>query len=371
MKRKIARLLSLVLLIASILSLSGCEFLTKDDVPPLVPPDPDPMLLCYSVTTEKAEYGYGEEIEITAAIQFNSDWRHGNHVDAPGVLTVNLEKSPKFEILSEEVLVFENVNVKDYYCHEKTEKIIAKFKIKFNEANEESYVHDKLKIYAEYGFSYMSQTDPKYQVEETESIYFHYIFDSQGVIIQQIPCSNNHLENGKHDNNNQSEYVAYDYNRSKLITASYNREYLAGVSVEELLDRYVIEKGNSVKMWKEHDSKNKTFSYSYISAGVRFKIYFPDGHEISNLRVKDNYRESNIEVLETLLLFALENGAITEEEYKGEIERISNEKQSLDVSTTSSISHPITIIPPTLGKFVFTLPLGDECFNKVITVTNG
>ena len=131
MKRKIARLLSLVLLIASILSLSGCEFLTKDDVPPLVPPDPDPMLLCYSVTTEKAEYGYGEEIEITAAIQFNSDWRHGNHVDAPGVLTVNLEKSPKFEILSEEVLVFENVNVKDYYCHEKTEKIIAKFKIKF------------------------------------------------------------------------------------------------------------------------------------------------------------------------------------------------------------------------------------------------
>ena len=368
MKRKITKLLSLIILITSILSLSGCEFWNDDTSGDI--PEPPPVFLCYSVTTEKAEYGYGEEIEITAAIQFNSAWRHGNHVDAPGVLTVYLEKSPKFEILSEEVLVFENVNVKDYYCHDKTEKIIAKFKIRFNEANEESYVHDKFKIYAEYGFSYMSQTDPKYQIEETESIYFHYIFDSQGVIIQQIPCSNNHLENGKHDNKNQSEYVAYDYNRSKLITASYNREYLAGVSVEELLDRYVIEKGDSVKTWRTYSDGQ--YSYSYISAGVRFKIYFPEGHELTKLHLKNaNNREEKLEILNTLLLFALENGAITEEEYNGEIERISNEERDLEVSTGGLHGAPRTIIPLTLkDDLLFPIPTDDECFNKVITVTN-
>lgn len=368
MKPNLTRLLSLIILMTSILSLSGCEFWNDDTSGGI--PEPPPLLLCYSVVTEKADYGYGEEIEITAAIQFNSAWRHGNHVDAPGVLTVNLEKSPKFEILSEEVLVFENVNVKDYYCHEKTEKIIAKFKIKFNEANEESYVHDKLKIYAKYSFSYMSQTDPKYQVEETESIYFHYIFDSQGVIIQQIPYSNNHLENGKHDNNNQSEYVAYDYNRSKLITASYNREYLAGVSVEELLDRYVIQKGDRVKMWRTYSDGQ--YSYSYISAGVRFKIYFPEGHELTKLHLKNAYnREEKLEILNTLLLFALENGAITEEEYNGEIERISNEERDLEVSTGGLHGAPRTIIPLTFeDDLLFPIPTDDECFNKVITVTN-
>ena len=122
-------------------------------------------------------------------------------------------------------------------------------------------------------------------------------------------------------------------------------------------------------MWKEYKDGKK--SYSYISAGVRFKIYFPDGHELNNIKCINSSRQNMIKVAEELLLFALENGAITEEEYKAEIERISNEEQILNVSTGVSTSLIKSIFPLDMKyDLLFPIPTDDECFNKVITVTN-
>lgn len=373
MKRKITRILSLIILMTSILSLSGCELLTgRSNTPPsITPPEPEapPPFICYSVTTEKAEYKYGEEIEITATIQFNGSYRDSYHVEEVGFagnFSVNLEKSPGFEIIGEESCIFENTNTEDYFCcKENTEKIVAKFKIKFNEATSENYVSDKIEIITKMSSpNEWSTIDPI-----TNDITFYYILDSQGVIIQQIPYSGKHLENGHHENDYRSAYFASDH-RYEMLVASYNREYLAGAGVEELLDRYILESGDKVKMWREY--KEGKQSYSYISAGIRFKIYFPGDHEISKLREKDNSRESKIEVLETFLLFAFENGAITEEEYNGEIERISNEEQIFDVTSGIYNGAPRTIIPLSLqDDLLFPIPTDDECFNKVITVTNG
>ena len=371
MKTNLTRLLSLILLITSILSLSGCEFLigSSNTPPPLVPPEPPPVFICYSVTTEKTEYKYGEEIEITAAIQFNGSYTDPYHYDEVGCIgnfSVNLEKSPEFEILGEESCIFENTNTEDYFCcKENAGKIIAKFKIKFSEATSENYTSEKIKIITK-----LSSTNEESTADPiTSVITFYYVKDSQGVIIQQVPYSAKHLENGHHDNNYQSAYYPDSHMREILI-ASYNREYLAGVSVEELLDRYVIQKGDSVKMWRTYSDGQ--YSYSYISAGVRFKIYFPEGHELTKLHLKNaNNREEKLEILNTLLLFALENGAITEEEYNGEIERISNEARDLEVSTGGLHGAPRTIIPLTLeDDLLFPIPTDDECFNKVITVTN-
>lgn len=71
--------------------------------------------------------------------------------------------------------------------------------------------------------------------------------------------------------------------------------------------------------------------------------------------------------MELFLLFALENGAITEEEYSIEMERISNDAQELRLYGYGSTGFK-TGFEEIQNELVFTVPTGDDFYNRVISV---
>ena len=376
MKTKFIKLLSTVIIAATLISLSGCDFLDPnngDSSSGGIPAEP-PHFICYSITTDKTDYGYGDEIEITAAIQFNGGYRgtsHHNEVGFSGKFTVCLEKSSRFEILGNENYIFDNLNTGDYICCKgNSEKIIVRFKIKFNEVNEENYVTDLFEIKTERGSLYEWSS----AIPTKNSLTCYYILDSQGVIVQQIPSSHKHLENGHHDDRSGSFYDAYSH-KGELIEASYNREYESGVSVEELIDRYY----NMQNYVYYYGRKSSEECYlTYISSGVRFKIYLPKDSEyiklyegISFNNGSNSIDEAEKEYLEKLLSFALENGAITEKEYNAEILRISGGEENVDNGYSSPRISRFYGEPAELWKMqnelVFTVPTGDDFYNCVIS----
>ena len=377
MKGKFVKFLSMVIIVATLVSLSGCDFLDPnngDSSLGSIPVEPS-HLICYSITTDKAEYGYGDEIEITAAIQFNGGYKgtsHHNEVGFSAKFTVSLEKSSRFEILGNESYVFDSLNTGDYICcKEDSEKIIVKFKVKFDEVNEENYVTDLFEIKTERGSVYEWSS----AIPTKNSLTCYYILDSQGVIVQQIPSSHKHLENGHHDDRSGSFYNAYSH-KGELIAASYNREYESGVSVEELIDRYY----NMQNYVYYYGRKSSEECYlTYISSGVRFKIYLPKDSEYIKLyegipfnNGSNSIDEAEKEYLEKFLSFALENGAIAEKEYNAEILRISGSEENVENGNSSPKIRRFYGEPTELWKMqdelVFTVPAGDNFYNCVISV---
>ena len=357
MKRLLIKPLAFSVMLAIALSLVGCDIHESNQKDPVYDVPATPIEeFCYSITTDSEAYDYGEEIVITALIQFTFQ------TAADGNFTVYLEESPYFEILGDKSHVFENINQSDFCCEYGSEdKIEVKFTVKINEP---TFTVQSFKILTD--FEFVSQRGEDHRAGALREMC--YIGDSQGILVFQRPYSYDHSLEKYHST---EEGISLDLGTRDLIIASYNREYLAGVSIEELVDRYILESGNLVKIEKEYDEEIKKYSYCYISAGVRFKIYFPDGHELNNIKCINSSRQNMIKVAEELLLFALENGAITAEEYKAEIERISNEEQILNVSTGVSTSWIKSIIPLDMKyDLLFPIPTDDECFNKVITVTN-
>lgn len=365
MKSKFIKLLSTVIIVATLASLSGCDFFDPNGKGPssggILEPPPDNF--CYSITTDKAEYGYGDEIELTAAIQINPSWLYKNSIVGPATLTVYLEKSSEFEILGDERYVFEDVIVSDHFCLEKDEKLEAKFKVKINEEN---YDIGLFKIKIELSKSFLPERVARVKGE----INLYYILDSQGIIVQQIPASNSHAD-GYHDSH--SLYDAYSH-KDELIAASYNREYESGVSVEELIDRY-YNMQNYVYYYKSQS--NEECYLTYISSGVRFKIYVPKDNEYAKLYEELPFAdgakdEAEKEYLEKLLSFALENGAIAEKEYNAEILRISGGEENVENGNSSPKISRFYGEPTELWKMqdelVFTVPTGDDFYNRVIYV---
>ena len=374
MKNSITKVLSIILIIVTVLSLSSCDFWNDTPEGGVTPQMFD--LFCYSLTTDRENYSYGDEIEITAAIQFTEE------KPGEGTFTVYLEESPSFEIIGDASYVFENIKRDDYCCHKKTDKIIVSFKVKFTETDETRYNTDLFNIVGEYRYYHTS-------VERNEIGHFllNYILDSQGIIIRQLPYSYEHNEDGGGHSTDHTKGRKSGVEKQELLIASYNREYQAGVSVEELIDRYVRD---------DYDMKNRIFYYgsstepedysceyyylSYVSSGVRFKIYVPKDNEYVKLYnapygAEINKYEVKKEYLEKFLLFALENGAITEAEYNAEISRISNYEEKVIVL---GVAYQRIIrnkgIPTKLqemqDELVFTVPTGDDFYNRVITVEN-
>ena len=194
-------------------------------------------------------------------------------------------------------------------------------------------------------------------------------------MIHQMPHSYNHFGGKGHFKYKDN----FSTGQKEMLISSYNREYSAGVSVEELVDRYVRD---------DYDMKDCIFYYrgdgsedcylSYVSSGVRFKIYVPKDNECVKLYnaiygAEINKYEVKKEYLEKFLLFALENGAITEEEYNAEISRISDYEEKVIVF---GIAYHRIIrsegIPTKLqemqDELVFTVPTGDDFYNRVISV---
>ena len=372
MKNSISKVISIILIVVTVLSLSSCAFWNDT---PSSGGEPQVLdLFCYSLTTDKETYNYGDEIEITAAIRFTESKPY------VGTFTVYLEESPSFEIIGDAKYVFEDVKVEDYCCHKKTDKIIVSFKVKITEVDEARYSSNLFNIVGEYKYYYASR-------EYTRAHYFwlFYIVDSQGIIVNQLPYSYEHNENGGGHGTDHTKGRISGLEKQELLISSYNREYLSGVSVEELIDRYVrddFDMKNRIFYYgsstEPEDYSSEYFYLSYVSSGVRFKIYLPKDNECVKL-YKDrpvfyaSDDEAVKEYLEKLLSFALENGAITEEEYNAEISSILDGEENVVVQghayprIISSNGEP-TKLWKMQDELVFTVPTGDDFYNRVITV---
>ena len=370
MKSNLTRLLSLIILTISILSLSGCEFLTGSSNTP--PSSDDPSVIdpfCYSIRTERteynygdeemAEYNYGDEIEIIFTVQFTEK------TSGIGRFTVCIEESSYFEIIGEKSYIFENVDKANYSCHNKTDAFEVIFNVKFHDLGKHSYDTSLFNITAEFG--------------DNQNVYMggifnmYFITDSQGVLIHQVPYSYEHTKDEMHGYDYFKTRRSHETDIRDLLVASLNREYLAGFSAEDLIDRYIhdsYQMKDKVYLYRQY--KASQLSFVYISSGIRIKIYLPADHEFYiNSKNHLETREGDVKIITSFLIMALENGAITEEEYKAEIERISNEEQILDVVTWASARSFDAIIPLDMkDDLLFPIPTDDECFNKVITVTN-
>ncbi len=353
---KLRSLLSLIIVIATVMPVTfRCDLWNDND------PDYEPYVedFCYSITTDKEDYSYGDEIELTVSLQISRQWR-----DEEINFVISLGESPVYEILGDGSIFFENVNPRDYCCKTGAEeKMTAKFMIRINAP---TYTTNIFPISIS-SFSHKYADDQSsWLVNELRSI--AYICDSQGIMIHQMPISYNHFDGKGH----HTRKAGFTSGQKEMLVASYNREYLAGVSVEELMDRYVCDdlgRDNAVLLWREQD--NDIYSYSYVSSGIRFKIYFPKDHEFLKVRQEEYNRETGKAVLDQFLLLALESGAITREEYDLEMARISNEEQIISVSTGLYLGDNPIITPIRFqSDLVFTVPEGDDRFNKVITITN-
>lgn len=356
MKNIFGKYLSIVLIIATILSFSSCDFWNDkpaDDIPEIFDQ------YCFSIVTNSTSYNYGDEIEITATIQFTYVWAD------EGVFTVFLEESPYFEIIGEKEYVFENIKQEDYCCHKGTNKIITKFKIRIEEPG---YAMNYFNIMADYKPRNNSSIIENPETTTLKSTYC--ILDSQGIIVHQTPCSYEHDEDGSHGTDITKSKIK-DLGENDLIAASLNREYLAGVSVEDLIDRYVeftyVGKQKPVASVYRYYSPNsdKRHSISYVSSGLRFKIYLPADHEYLDIyddEIGKNESRSDKKYAEMILRLALDNKVITDEEYDAEIKRVYDDSRYITVDYGTPKMLP--------GNLIFDDPRGDDYFNYVFSMEN-
>ncbi len=340
MKKRLIQILSLILTSVLTISLWGCDF---DDTPPSSIP---PVLLeeyYYSILTDSETYNFGDEISISVSLQATSE-----HTDIPkqslGALTVTLEDSPYFEIIGENNITFENILLKNYfYGNDEGNRLVATFKIKISEPTYMVRTLNIVTVFAEY------ENDSETKKYENPLQGVNFIADSQGIIIAQHPYSSNrYAEKGR-----------LSTNPKFLFEKSLDREYLAGVPVETLIDRYVeFRNGNRLSLNREY--VDGQYFVTYVSKDLRLKIYFSPDHEAFKEFLYYHHGghsdEDMKEFSKTFLRIALDNGAITENEYNIEMNRIADSETEEGGSTYVFINSDVS----------FDIPKGDDYFNYVL-----
>lgn len=339
MKKHMIQTLSLILATVLMLSLVGCGF---DDVPSGGDPAPPLEEYCYSILTDSETYNFGDEISISVSLQAISE-----HIEipkqSPGALTVMLEDSPYFEIIGENSITFENILLKNYLCgNDEGNRLVATFKIKISEPTFMVGMLNILTVFSEY------EDDSGIKKYENPLQGVNFIADSQGIIIAQYPYSSNHYE----------EKDRVSINPKFLFEESLDREYLAGVPVETLIDRYVeFRNGNRLSLNREY--VDGQYFVTYVSKDLRLKIYFSPEHEAFKefLYYHGGHSDEDMkEFSKTFLRIALDNGAITEKEYNIEMNRIADSETEEGGSTYVFINSDVS----------FDIPKGDDYFNYVL-----
>ena len=346
-KRKI---IALLLLLSTFITLfCGCEKITSIFAPKDVenttnedtnnikdvPPSYTPADCCYEITTDSETYSYGEEINITAKL----------HIRNPAILdvyekrlqtdlTVVLEESPYFEIVGDSSVYFENINTSDYLCSEKYKTpqndLVANFIIKINDP---SYTVNEAIITAKF-----EGTLPNVEIDFYEEKTFRwpamiYLGDTQGVIVE---TSRSYIHGGKHKYSifaDESSPLLVSDRNYELIAKSLNREYAAGMSRDEIVNRYyelflgddyAVNISSIAKEIGRNQYERSCECY-YISTDLRIKVYIPgENANYQFMNSGNGYKATAYRIL----LFALENNLITTEEFTNEIQRIDRNKDS-------------------------------------------
>ena len=283
---------------------------------------------CYSIIPDSETYNYGDVINIrlSAKLTAPSVFR-----GVYSVVTFTIGESDYYEIIGESSIRFETY-LEDYICgKEDSKNLVADFKIKINEP---TYTVREIKfsvLREDYTFEH---DYPDYESKvDLEEIFF--ISDSQGTIISSLPYSWNHRDD--------PGFTPDDIiDTEELLVMSYDREYLNGIEVDELIRRYnkavlgnrvyySIISCEDIEPTSPYTAKKKSYyNIVYISESVRLKIKLSLDHEYVTLlhSMEQQYKytkEGQITYLKALLAFALENGAITKEDYETEINRLDYE----------------------------------------------
>ena len=283
-------------------------------------------LLCYSISPDSETYNYGDVINIRLSAKL---YANSVFYGVRSGVTFTIGESDYYEIIGESSIRFETY-LEDYICgKEDSKNLVADFKIKINEP---TYTVREIKFSVhreDYTFEH-DYPDHEYKVD-LEEIFF--ISDSQGAIISSLPYSRNHRDD--------PGFTPDDIiDTEELLVMSYDREYLNGIEVDELIRRYnkavlgnrvyySIVSCKDIEPTSPYTAKKKSYyNIVYISESVRLKIQLSLDHEyVALLNSMENIytKEGKITYLKELLAFALENGAITKEDYETEINRLDYE----------------------------------------------
>lgn len=295
-----------------------------------------PEMYCYTIScssessSKSSTFDLGEEITLTVKAQVYHDSR-GNYWSArlrnkDFRMIFTIEESPYFELISDAVVVLTNESLELQNCicgNEADEYMTANFKIKINEPD---YNVNAIKI---------SMTD-EYTIEDPYEVRkythalmpVHYFTDSQGVLIN--PTTNGY---------NHPGHIL----TSQLRIISYDREYLNGMTSDELVDRYLALKyGDNIICGHaklEKLTKDSIFAFKreykyayqifYVSQGLRFKMTLTSLSE-GECKTLDGRRGDRYYAPETAystLQLALKYNIISQEEFDAEVDRISNKAE--------------------------------------------
>ena len=316
-----------------------------------------PDYFCYSIMPDKETYNYGEDINITVTARafeyFAGHIDFSIHPTLQKDITFTLVESPAFEILGDSSISFENISFADYICEdEEGDAFVLNFKIRVNNPN---YGINQVDIRADIHY-YTENSEFKDADRHAEFIPLYFISDSQGVIIYSMPYSYNHYYEDKTLN---VDFLKTD----KLIEKSLDREYLNGVAMDELIDRYITFMIQYKSPYgKKYYEINSTFNRvvgeyiicTYVTENIRFKIFLPDDQKYE--RTFDN---SRLEYLSLLLKLAYDNGILTEDEYEAEIVHLHN-SSVLNCRTGSERDYY------RYKTSVFSFPEGNDYYNYVL-----
>ena len=187
-----------------------------------------------------------------------------------------------------------------------------------------------------------------------------FIADSQGIMLHYIPYCKNHYECYNHpysvDYDNQySPCDIINQKRDAFLAKSFDREYLAGVPAEELIDRYIEYKlGENIHLYMYKDETGDC-RISYISKDVRFQVYMSDDNEWVE-KFDYFYKDVPKNFLKFFLPYAKEAGIISESEFE-------IEKARMEDYRTKVVKLELLITPEVTA---FSIPTGDDFYNNVV-----
>jgi hypothetical protein len=319
--RTFTKILALALAIVMMFAMVGCSYIEDLFKPEDSENDTNTIAFAfpihYKISTDKKSMQVGDTLKITVSLSrediMDLDvelWiEEGDSYEVIGqreYSTANLEKNTEYVNINFEIKI-----TKENYI---AEKILFKFvhvvENTFNAIDQHKSCKFCIYTGAPDCGAQMLIGSGKGYVLYINGLGF--VADSQGVIISRD------FEQNK-DNSPK--------NLEQIMTESLNREYAAGVSVQELMGRIIKFENCGKVFFEKFDSDKLAYSgksseyTSYLSEGMRVKIFFPDDkskNENPEMFDRFFYLEKDDKAAEALLVL-LERGMINYAEYDREL----------------------------------------------------
>ena len=315
-----------------VFAMVGCNTGNEDDNDDTANPpeynltDIMPFPIDYKVWTDAKSINLGDILTITVSLK-TADLAD---IDA----TLEISKNDSYEIIGEESYFTGDLIKDEEYTH-------LTFKIRITKEN---YIAEKILFtFAHDSCNTIKEGESLNDiVANSESCRFCSYSNSFSITVGGTDSgatskSNLYINSLGFVADSQGVIISKDFEQSKdnapenlvdIMTESLNREYAAGVSIEELIGR-IIEFENCGKVFFDRfDSDKLVYAGSsktektYLSKNLRVRVFLPDE------KCKDSYpelydrfclKENKDELAEEILLVLLERGMISQAHYDAEL----------------------------------------------------